>query len=167
MEDLYRKVTKILEDRGIPYSICFGSLLGYHREGGIIPGDNDIDLIVPIKHYLEVLGLFLEMSHFRDYPNYFMVKDKKGNQLDFYFYTEDFNTDTLMFGNVCGYKARFTRSHFLPFKQGVFLGKKISIPRDPDAICKYIYGNYMISMPKDSYKLEFDETGVPMIILND
>jgi len=34
---------RILRAAKIPYWISFGTLLGFYREGGVIPGDNDVD----------------------------------------------------------------------------------------------------------------------------
>ena len=42
-------------NNNIIYSILYGNLLGYHRENGHIAWDDDIDLILPDKHGIEIL----------------------------------------------------------------------------------------------------------------
>ena len=47
----------------LDYFIFFGTLLGYHREGNIIEGDDDVDVFMDIKHRDELITI-LEKSDF-------------------------------------------------------------------------------------------------------
>lgn len=45
--DLLEATDKILKKHHIPYSLEGGNLLGYFRNGGPIPWDDDIDIVIP------------------------------------------------------------------------------------------------------------------------
>ena len=51
-------VFQCLNDTGMPYWVDFGTLLGIHREGDIILGDNDVDVCIldPKEESLHDLG---------------------------------------------------------------------------------------------------------------
>lgn len=40
---LFRDVNRYLRGLGVEYWINYGTLLGYHRGGGLLPGDRDVD----------------------------------------------------------------------------------------------------------------------------
>lgn len=45
---------KILNNITDEYTVFYGSMLGIHREGDVIDGDDDCDFLVPSKLYEEV-----------------------------------------------------------------------------------------------------------------
>lgn len=47
-----------MESVGISYWLDFGALLGVIREGGMIQGDDDIDISVTMDDSEKVMGLF-------------------------------------------------------------------------------------------------------------
>lgn len=49
-EQLLKAVVSLLNERGVPYFIMYGTLLGQMRDGGLIPHENDIDALLPIQH---------------------------------------------------------------------------------------------------------------------
>lgn len=64
LEQIQRREFSILcraadffERYGIPYSLCYGSLIGAVRHGGFIPWDDDIDLFVPRASYDRLIGM--------------------------------------------------------------------------------------------------------------
>ena len=44
--DLFRKTKQLFDEAGIQFALTFGSLLGAVREGGLIKGDEDVDLCI-------------------------------------------------------------------------------------------------------------------------
>lgn len=42
--ELMKKIHKYLSEKGIPYYMIAGSVLGAERHGGFIPWDDDIDI---------------------------------------------------------------------------------------------------------------------------
>jgi hypothetical protein len=49
--------TALLDVAKIPYVIFFGTLLGHIRDGGPIDGDDDVDLIIDVKYFMDVVRL--------------------------------------------------------------------------------------------------------------
>lgn len=54
--DTLQQVHKVCEDNGIPYQVAYGSLLGLIRDGGQIPWDYDIDIIVPYEEKARLIA---------------------------------------------------------------------------------------------------------------
>lgn len=54
---LLEYIAKIAEENNIEYSLIDGSLLGAVRHGGIIPWDDDIDIILDVENYKKLLGV--------------------------------------------------------------------------------------------------------------
>ena len=48
---LLEKITKLIEELGLRYFLCGGTLLGAVRHQGFIPWDDDIDICMPRKDY--------------------------------------------------------------------------------------------------------------------
>ena len=49
---------KLCEEQGLQYSLGYGTLLGAVRHGGMIPWDDDIDVIVPRKDFEKLCELY-------------------------------------------------------------------------------------------------------------
>lgn len=49
--DILRTVDSFCRERGLRYSLAYGSLIGAVRHGGFIPWDDDIDLLMPRADY--------------------------------------------------------------------------------------------------------------------
>lgn len=47
--DTLLEVHRVCEKNGVPYQLQYGSLLGFIRDGGQIPWDYDIDIVVPYE----------------------------------------------------------------------------------------------------------------------
>ncbi len=50
---LLQECVTVFDEHGIPYRLCWGTLLGAVREGAIIKNDDDLDFVVLGKHELE------------------------------------------------------------------------------------------------------------------
>ncbi|HPS81878.1 MAG TPA: LicD family protein [Candidatus Limiplasma sp.] len=49
--DVLADAVRVLEENGLPYSMICGSLLGAVRHQGMIPWDDDIDIVLPRESY--------------------------------------------------------------------------------------------------------------------
>ena len=53
--DLISDLDRVCRDKGIRYSLAYGSLIGAVRHQGFIPWDDDIDILMPRPDYLTLL----------------------------------------------------------------------------------------------------------------
>lgn len=52
--ELLKAFTAVCEEHGLSYYAFFGTLLGIQREGGFLPWDDDVDVAMPMKDYIEL-----------------------------------------------------------------------------------------------------------------
>lgn len=74
--DTLKVFHRVCEDNGIPYQLAYGSLLGAIREGGQIPWDYDVDVLVAYED-----------------KNRLVEALKKDLDPDYYFYSPDTDSD--------------------------------------------------------------------------
>lgn len=65
--DILQAVHNYCVDKGLKYSLCGGSLIGAIRHEGFIPWDDDIDILMPRKDYMELC------KHFNDNGNHYAI----------------------------------------------------------------------------------------------
>lgn len=70
--DTLLEVHRVCEKNGVPYHLQYGSLLGFIRDGGLIPWDYDIDIAVP---YEEKGNLITALKKDLDPKYYFYCPD--------------------------------------------------------------------------------------------
>ena len=56
--EMLKKTHNFLTENGISYSLCGGTLLGAIREGGFIPWDDDVDIMMDRANYDKMLRIF-------------------------------------------------------------------------------------------------------------
>lgn len=75
---MLKELHRVCEEKGLTYYLCFGSLIGAIRHNGIIPWDDDIDIVMPrddfkalVESYhsdrYEILWPYNSKEHTRSY----------------------------------------------------------------------------------------------------
>lgn len=90
--DIFQEFHRVCEKAEIEYYLAFGSLLGFVRDGDMIPWDSDIDVLLPfdqldnlIKNLKSLLGsdyYYVTSSENPQYPNYMTRICRKGYNSD-------------------------------------------------------------------------------------
>lgn len=135
------------------YTIFFGTMLGIHREGDIIDGDDDCDFLVPSKLYSKIKKLFLSngyiVSNFDVKDHFTQFKSKIGDTevlVDFYYYfdyDEEFIIDKWNFYGQPFNEQKWMlipKKYLFDFKKIKYKDSLIPIPKDPEYLCQYLYG---------------------------
>ena len=149
--------TKILEK--INYCIFYGSMLGVHRDGDVIDGDDDVDLLIENKDF-ELVDAILKKSGFRQsqeingqrvfpgiFSQYYKIRDNTPTLLDIYFYHDVHEKYVIDKWNNYGQPHNSDTHLIIPksilfeTKREVFFGQDIKIPNNAEIMCKYIYGS--------------------------
>ncbi len=94
LEELYRISVRTLIESGEEFWLDFGTLLGYHRDGGIIPHDIDVDFAMHEDAYKVISDLsrlpaglkLYDTTHRHNGPK--MYFNYKGFDVDIYFYQD-------------------------------------------------------------------------------
>jgi hypothetical protein len=144
---LFRGVNQHLRTLGGDYWIVYGTLLGWHREGRIIPHDYDVDFGAPAARYKEILnsahllpnGFALhDTSHRHHGPKLYI--EYHGWEADIYFYTEK---DGLLQSTERslnpGETLPFPRDFFYPPRPAHFLGEPTLVPARTSDYLEHVY----------------------------
>lgn len=146
---VYVEVNHFLASLEVPWWLTYGTLLGCHRDGGLVPGDKDIDFGLPVSAYPAVwearrrlprgFRMFDTSSNHRG-PKLYVAH--RGWEADLYFYrTRD---DGLL--ESCerswrqGDVAPFPEALVFPLRDAVFLGQPTWVPADARAWLLHTYG---------------------------
>ena len=145
--ELYDTIMPLLNlfnnDYGAEVILFYGSLLGYHRDGNFIHGDDDIDVIVP-RTYRERLIHYIQANKPEtiritlNEPDILQLRTNLTGPFDIYFYDEPVNSKDICIrwdGNLL-----FKRCDIFPTRSVVFNGHTIHIPNNPGAILLELYG---------------------------
>ncbi|MFJ5486605.1 LicD family protein [Hansschlegelia beijingensis] len=137
-----------LSDNGYLSCLCYGTLLGAVREGGLIAHDDDIDMAVVISSAEKEVGLrdvasALERSGFQaalDKRAYLRVKRKSGPiSIDLFPIIPESEKSVLML--MEGMKIRAVpRRVVLPLGSMMFKGMQFGVPADPEGFLEERYG---------------------------
>ncbi|WP_340300715.1 LicD family protein [Roseobacter sp. HKCCD5988] len=147
----------------IPFFLFFGSLLGVVREKNLLLYDDDVDLLVDIKFYDEVVAILksdkcpfdVDFSKEINKTGYFL--NCKNNisgyksQLDFYFYVDDQECDYIVekwnfrgFSEVHNenFDIHIPKNLVFPLSDFVFSnGLNVKIPKQSKNVVAWLYGD--------------------------
>lgn len=148
LEKMFQKSINLLKQSGEPYWLDFGTLLGYHRTGGIIPHDIDIDVAMMESSYESVKALkdkmpkglrFYDTSANHDGPKIYF--SYKGYDFDIFFYEDEGDTvRTFVEANHPNERQYIPKKLIFPLKEDSFLGEEITVPNDTLGYLELMYG---------------------------
>ena len=155
----------------VEHFIFFGTLLGITRENRLIDGDDDIDFYVNHKNRDQLINdlkinhidVDLSLSVNRN-ESFLQVKRVVNNEIlitDFYFYEDDVEKNFIIekwnFEGGTSDKSkhlRIPKVFIFPLKKISFKSIELSIPKEKELICEFLYGrNWSKKLKKD---LEYD-----------
>ena len=90
--DILKALTRICEDHGLTFYCCAGTAIGAVRHHGIIPWDDDIDVIMPRPDY----DRLLEIAKKEDFGKYELVTPYDNEAYPLYFSKLSDKTTTLV-----------------------------------------------------------------------
>ncbi|HHL22740.1 MAG TPA: hypothetical protein ENJ52_14605 [Aliiroseovarius sp.] len=142
----FRKTTECL-DRNFAgkYFLIDGTLLGYARSGGFIPGDYDVDFGMFIEDYspqiledFKAAG-FKHTSTLGTIESGYQLKFKYGKvRIDLvFYYREEDRIWNIVFPKAARYRAVYPRFDLSPVE---FLGARVMAPSPPEAYLAAVYG---------------------------
>lgn len=153
-----KAVNRILRERGLQPFLMSGVLLGYVREGQLLPHDKDLDMgLIGWENQFEVAQALLAAGHYhvswrylRGAQTYLLdaIDLKNGIAIDFFFFHP--HADHFLHG--IDYKYGFTQNlRFSPFalQEVDFLGDRFWIPDNADQNLSENYGDWRT--PQSSY----------------
>ena len=146
IKNISARFAREMRTANVTYLLYSGSLLGSYRHEDIVPWDDDVDVIIPDRQK-EVLYSALSILK----PDFILntdmiirwkfysflskpIKDKswKWPFLDISFYLEN---DTHIWDSDEYWEVNlYNKSIVFPLKEGIFMGLRLPIPRDPYAV---------------------------------
>lgn len=165
--DTLRIVNKALRKKGLQPFLMSGTLLGYLRDGKILPHDKDVDIgIIGWEHQFTVAQALVELGHF--HINFdelkgeriflFAPKDYRNMvAIDVFFYHD--KGDHFLHGIdfQYGYTENFQFSKF-KLEEVDFLGDKFWIPDNPALKLQENYGDWETPLP--GYVVSVESPGI-------
>ena len=161
-------ISKILSK--IEHFICYGTLLGMTRDNKIIPGDDDVDLLINYKYKNRVLKKMISNKSFKinkKVSNKFFVQYIKDDisitsYVDFYFYINKPKNNYIIEKHnfLSNFKdpkfaIHFPKKFIFPIKKDKYY-KIVSLPKKPEMMCQFLYGvEWNTPLKKNiSYRME-------------
>jgi hypothetical protein len=145
---LFRTVNAWLREARVDHWICYGTLLGWWREGRILAHDRDVDFAVPVDAYERLKAAAVRLpkgfslhdtSHRHGGPKLYV--NYRGWDADLYFLTEtDGRLHPLLKSLNPGDTAPFPREWFYPARTADFLGEETRVPNEPERYLTHTYG---------------------------
>ena len=151
--EIYAKVRDFFEQElGRPLFLMYGTLLGYHREGDFIPGDDDFDCgyvsdqtdPVAVKEETKRLIVRLVKAGFTVSFNrkgrLFRIQLEREATDGYHLDVRPlwFQDGRVWVHNHCSFPSR--REDFLPVVEGELRGVRVLVPRDTEAFLRGHYG---------------------------
>ncbi len=148
LEEMFRKSIQVLKESGEPYWLDFGTLLGYHRSGGIIPHDIDIDVAMMESSYEAVKKIkgkmpkglrFYDTSANHEGPKIYF--SYKGYDFDIFFYEDEGDTvRTFVEANYPNERQHISKNLVFPLASDIFLGEEVTVPSNTKGYLELMYG---------------------------
>ena len=145
---LFREVNAMLSRCGVEYWITYGTLLGWHRNRGLLARDYDIDFGLPIaaypatweaRHLLPPGFVMHDTSHRHHGPKLYVRHH--GWEADLYFYREcNGQLQSCEKSGNQGDVAPFPSDFVHPRQETEFLGAATWRPHNPEAWLRHTYG---------------------------
>ncbi len=157
---LFQKVMDFLKDyidkNNAQFCLFYGSLLGYIREKNFIENDDDIDVIIDIKHRESLKKYCLENSKKYDIKiginkdGIIQLFYKDIGPFDIYFYKDIPNTNDVYI--LWDGFPIFSKDDLIEFKKVIFHDREIFIPKNNEKILEKSYGkNWKTPTDKKDY----------------
>lgn len=147
LEILFRTVNAQLRALGVEYALAYGTLLGWHREGRLLPHDLDVDFGAAVEAFPAIWAARTKLprgftmhdtSHHHHGPKLYV--SYRGWEADIYFYAEENGRlRSLERSRNPGDVAPFPREYFFPRQPAVFLGEPTFVPAQPVALLTHLY----------------------------
>lgn len=148
LEELFRGVNAWLAACDAEHVIAYGTLLGWHREGRLLPHDRDVDFATLAGNYakLRAAGARLpagfslhDTSHRHHGPKLYV--EFEGWEADIYFFADepDGRLRSTEKSLNPGETTPFPRDLFLPRRRTMFLGEETWVPAQPEALLVHHY----------------------------
>ncbi|SNS59706.1 LicD family protein [Ekhidna lutea] len=148
LEEMFQKGLLVLNETGEAYWLDFGTLLGYHRTGSIIPHDVDIDIAMMESSYEKVKALkdklpkglsFHDTSANHEGPKIYF--SYKGYDFDIFFYEDEGETiRTFVEADYPNERQHIPKELVYPLKEDIFLGETVTVPSNTLAYLELMYG---------------------------
>ena len=148
LETLFRGVNAWLRETGVEHWICYGTLLGWWREGRILAHDRDVDFAAPLAAYATLKAAASRLprgftmhdtSHLHGGPKFYI--SYRGWEADVYFMVETEGTLLpILNSTLPGDTTPFPRELFYPARDAVFHGVDTRVPAEPERYLRHIYG---------------------------
>jgi phosphorylcholine metabolism protein LicD len=145
---LFRTVNTWLQENKVDHWICYGTLLGWWREGRILAHDRDVDFAAPFDAYAQLKAAaaslpkgfsLYDTSHRHGGPKLYI--SYRGWEADIYFLREsEGRLHAILKSPNPGDTAPFPREWFYPAQTVDFLGQKTQVPPEPEHYLVHTYG---------------------------
>lgn len=157
LEELYKISAETLARTDEEFWLDFGTLLGYHREKGIIPHDIDVDFAMHENCYQAILEL-------KDIPASLKLYDTspKHHGPKMYFSYKGFDVDVYFYQDLGNTLKSYEKSHFpnerqeipkslvYPLQEIELFGVKGYVPAKTREYLEFIYGYIGRNATRDS-----------------
>ena len=166
------KYTRVLSELQIICSVegnynfvpCYGTLLGFVRDGDYIGHDDDVDatVILDVKTRDDVIPAYGDLARFLEsvgcklYPLFFgqILVEYEGLFFDIFISWFDENSDFSLFEYA--YKVA-KKEDFFPLQPITIRGRSIKIPKNPEILLQALYGEgWETPDPTFRYEISWD-----------
>ena len=126
-EYLLKEIVHVLEDNGIPYHLCCGTLLGCIREGDFISHDGDVDVATQVSYWSKLTKI--------NWKKYNLEKIRQVGLKESGGFLMSVKT------KYSGYYCDIYANPAIPLlKRKTFRGRKYYIPVSPKLYLTQLYG---------------------------